>query len=300
MIPYATPAYARTCAHLGTPRTLPRSGVTVLVRPVVNAFGALDACAPYPLLHAPDLTAFAADLVAARDLVSFVGVADPLATVSPEVLAEAFPDRLVAFKRHHLARLDPRDPLAHVHAGHRRKARRAAEHARVEVVAEPLLHATEWVRLYGALRARHGALGPADFPSEALVAQLAVPGALLVRVAEGDHAVSMSLWYFDGARAHYHLGASDARGYALDASYAGFAHALGALAQRGVRTVDLGGAAGGRDRDDGLARFKRGWANDSATAWLCGRVLDPARYRVLSADVTTDDWFPAYRAAVAA
>ncbi|MFM7231372.1 MAG: GNAT family N-acetyltransferase [bacterium] len=300
MIPYATPGYARTCAHLGTPRTLPRSGVTVLVRPVANAFAAFDACAPYPLLHAPDLTAFAADLAAARDLVSFVGVADPLAHASPDALAEAFPDRLVAFKRHHLARLDPRDPLAHAHAGHRRKARRAAERTRVDVVTEPLLHAAEWVRLYDALRTRHGALGAADFTPEALVAQLAVPGALLVRVAQDESAVSMSLWYFDGTRAHYHLGASDAHGYALDASYAGCAHALTALAARGVRTVDLGGAAGGSDRDDGLARFKRGWANDSATAWLCGRVLDPARYRVLSADVPTDAWFPAYRAAVAA
>ena len=42
---YASAEYARTCAHLGVPRTLPRSGVTVLVRDLEAPFAAAAACA---------------------------------------------------------------------------------------------------------------------------------------------------------------------------------------------------------------------------------------------------------------
>jgi hypothetical protein len=74
--------------------------------------------------------------------------------------------------------------------------------------------------------------------------------------------------------------------------------ALEALAARGVRTVDLGGAAGGHDADTGLARFKRGWATGTRTAWLGGRVLDAAGVARLGGARGT--YFPAYRAGKAA
>ena len=34
--------------------------------------------------------------------------------------------------------------------------------------------------------------------------------------------------------------------------------------------------------DDGLSRFKRGWATGTAPAWLCGAVLDRERYADLA------------------
>ena len=108
---YGRPDYARTCRHLGVPRTLPRSGVSVLVRPVAGEPDAFDACAPYPLLHVPDWPAFAADLEALDDLVSLVAVVDPACTPEREVLVNVFRDRLLAFKPHHLVRLDPSAPL---------------------------------------------------------------------------------------------------------------------------------------------------------------------------------------------
>jgi hypothetical protein len=297
---YGTPEYARTCAHLGTPRTLPRSGVTILVREVPGEPGAFDARAPYPLLHTEAWEALAADLADTHDLLSFVGVVDPACTPSPTRLTHVFPDRLAAFKPHHIVRLGDWPALARVDATHRRKARRAAAQVEVEVVESPSAHTADWIRMYASLRARHGFGGAADFPDVALAAQLALPGMMLVRALRDDHVVSMSTWCVDGTRAHYHLGASNPAGYEVGAAYAVFAFALEELSSRGVTWVDLGGSAGAHDADDGLARFKRGWASETETAWLGGRVLDASGYRTIAQGHDASEWFPAYRAAVAA
>ncbi|MEQ1832955.1 MAG: GNAT family N-acetyltransferase [Candidatus Eisenbacteria bacterium] len=297
---YASVAYAHTCAHLGTPRTLSRSGVTLLVRTLDLPFAAADACAPYPLLRTHDWRALAADLAATDDLLSFVGVIDPLATPAPGTLDAVFPEHLAGFKTHAVAHLDPRAPLAHVHPEHRRKARRAARRLALEVAADPASHAADWVRLYSGLRLRHGFRGAADFPPAALAAQLALPGMLAVLGRERGDVVSMSLWFVDGDVAHYHLGASDARGYAAQGSYGTFALAFETLAARGVEWVGLGGAAGDHDRADGLARFKHGWATGERTAWLGGRVLDRAGYARLAGGEHEHHYFPAYRARQAA
>ena len=305
---YASSEYAHTCAHLGRVRVLPRSGVSVLVRDIDVPFAASDACGPYPLLRTMHWDALADDLTDTHDLLSFVAVVDPFSTPASRVLEQVFPDHRVAFKAHAIAKLDAHAPLAHVHADHRRKARRAARLLELEVASDATQHADAWVRLYAALRARHGFTGAADLTAAALAAQLALPGMLAVVARAGDAVVSMSLWLIDGATAHYHLGASEPRGYAAHASYGTFARAFEVLAERGVEWVDLGGAAGdgdlraGRDagHDDGLARFKRGWATGERTAWLGGRILDRERYALLAKHHDDARYFPAYRAKVAA
>jgi hypothetical protein len=88
-------------------------------------------------------------------------------------------------------------------------------------------------------------------------------------------------------------------GYQLKASYALFWHALEWLAER-VSLVSLGGAAGiSVETQDGLARFKQGWATETRLAYLCGRVLHPERYAALAPSQPTD-FFPAYRQGVIA
>ena len=297
---YGSHAYALTCAHLGEPRVLPRSGVTVLVRALDLPAGSADACGPYPLLSTSRWRELAADLDEQRDLLSFVAVVDPMRAPGGGTLDELFPDRLLAYKTHHVARPDPRAPLAHVDKRHRRKADRALAVVDVGVASDPSLHAADWVRLYASLR-RHRVLGAAaDFPAAALAAQLELPGMMAVVARRARRVVSMSLWLVDGPLAYYHLGASDDEGYAAGAAFATFACALEALAAWGVERIDFGGCAGDRDGNDGLARFKRGWANDTRIAWLGGRVLDPARYFALAGTDAPSHYFPAYRARVAA
>ena len=51
----------------------------------------------------------------------------------------------------------------------------------------------------------------------------------------------------------------------------------------------------GDDPDDGLAQFKRGFANAETVAYLCGAVLDHGRYAELVAGQPETAYFPAYR-----
>ena len=65
-----------------------------------------------------------------------------------------------------------------------------------------------------------------------------------------------------------------------------------------VDWLQLGAGAGlDPQSDDGLTRFKRGWATGSKTAYLCGRIFDREAYAALvqARGVSATDYFPAYR-----
>ena len=74
----------------------------------------------------------------------------------------------------------------------------------------------------------------------------------------------MMLWFEDPPNADYHLGAFSREGYEVSASYALFVVALEHLRGHRVRWVHLGGAPG-TGSEDGLMRFKRGWASGSGS-----------------------------------
>ena len=132
----------------------------------------------------------------------------------------------------------------------------------VEVCAEPSDHLADWNRLYDELIVRHGLVGIHAFSSEAFRRQFEVPGLVALRAESEGLTVGMTLWFEDPPNAHYHLGAYSKKGYEVSASYALVGAALEHLGERGVRWVDLGGPAGSGPAEDGLVRFKRGWANE--------------------------------------
>jgi hypothetical protein len=87
-------------------------------------------------------------------------------------------------------------------------------------------------------------------------------------------------------------------GYDLRASFALFWSAIAHFASTDVRWLDLGAGAGLNGAgDDGLNRFKRGWASATRTAYFCGRIFDRDLYSALSKASGTrpTDFFPAYR-----
>jgi hypothetical protein len=121
------------------------------------------------------------------------------------------------------------------------------------------------------------------------------PSVVTLRAREADGLV-LGMHVFArgaGGAVYSHLAATSGRGYDLGAGYA--LHAAAIERFRGSGLLDLGGAAGLADDDTGLARFKAGFATSTREAWLCGAVLDGARYRRLVGGAD-GGYFPAYRA----
>jgi len=293
---YADPAYAATLAHVGAPRLLPGSGGSILVRPIPGTAHA-DGRGAYPLFSCRDWSALAHDLDhVGGDLVSLVVVADPFGDCTLPQLRAAFPDRCVAFKEHFVVDLT-RPPIAAASRHHRRDAARALRRTTVSRVEDGADFGDAWCALYGGLVAQRGIRGPAAFPSESLRLQLRLSGAVTFRASDAkDRLLGAAVWLVNGPVAYYHLAASTPEGHAAGASYALMATSLEHFASSGLEFALLGAGAGATPvRDDGLIRFKEGWASGTRTAYLCGRVFDRSRYDALAGERHTP-YFPAYRA----
>ena len=291
---YADPAYAGALCEFGEPLGLPRCGGSLLVRPTPGARDR-DAIGPYPLFSCPDWSGLAADLDDLRDqLVSVSLVADPFGGWTVEELDVCFPDLMMPFKEHHV--VDLRGD-AGISSHHRRNVRAALRDVEVEVMERPADLLDDWIALYDNLVRRHGITGIAAFSPAAFAAQFEVRGLVAIRASAEGETVGATLWFVAGDVAYYHLGAYSAAGYELKASFALFATALAHFAREGLAWLSLGAGAGiGDGAGDGLDRFKAGWATGTRTAYLCGRILSPDRYRELSMGVRETGYFPAYRA----
>jgi hypothetical protein len=291
---YAQRGYATALAEFGRPVRLPGSEGWLLERPIADS-GLSDLMSPYPLFACADWSRLASDLDALESAaVSVVCVADPLADVGTDLLRAAFRDHVVPYKAHLVRDLAGTRALP---SSHRRQLRRAGRAVEVELLEDPVRRLDEWIVLYAGLVARHGLTGVRAFSPESFRRQLSLPGMVALRADRDGATVAMTLWLVDGERGYYHLGASSDAGREVSASYALFAAAFEHLAALGVRHVDLGGVAGDASREDGLSRFKRGWADVERTAYLCGRILDRVAWaRLTAAGSGAAGWFPAYRA----
>lgn len=192
-----------------------------------------------------------------------------------------------------------REPVTFVHAHHQRNVRKALRTLRVEKCDNPTDALDQWTALYASLVARHNITGMTAFSRESFAKQLSVPGIVILRAIHDESTVGMLLWYEQGNRAYYHLGAYNSRGYELGASFALFDFAIRSFAERGFAWLNLGSGAGlGTGGEQGLARFKQGWSTGVRTAYFCGRIFDQEAYqRILEKRGTQQtQYFPAYRA----
>jgi hypothetical protein len=294
---YQSRAYAESLSEFGDIVDLPRSGGTLLRRPIGDS-GLHDATGCYPLFCCRRWDALADDLAGLRDpLVSAVVVTDPFGPAGEAELAGAF-DRVRAYKDHFVVETGA-DPDSFVSRSHREQARRALRKVAVERVADPTAWLDEWERLFGVLAQRHAIGGMRRFSRRAFAQQLAVPGMVMFRAEAQGRTVGLDLWYVQGDVAQGHLVAFDETGYALRASYATKWELIRFFADK-VRYINLG-AGRMADASDGLSQFKRGFANASRRSWLCGRIFDPAAYRMLvnrlNPGAREEAYFPAYRGA---
>jgi hypothetical protein len=290
---YLNPSYAHSLDAWGEPVFLPRSEGWLLVRSVPND-EASDALGLYPFFACRDWSGLSADIAELRGIVCLSLVTDPFGNYDESLIRQVFPHHCAPFKNHHVVDLRvPRDLAVSKH--HCRNAGRALAQMEVSVSSNPSALIDVWCQLYGVLVERHGIRGPQLFSRSIFERQLAVPGINVV-LAERDKApIGMTIWYEQGDVAYYHLGAYSPLGYKLKASFAIFSTALEFFRPR-VRWLALGAGAGLEAQEDGLTRFKRGWATSVRPTYLCGAIFNREQYRRLTTGRPSTDYFPAYRA----
>lgn len=295
---YLGPAYIDALAPFGQPVELPASQGWLLARPIPDQPGRQDACGAYPLFCCRNWHLLAEDLAALEGrLVSCVVVTDPFGSYSKADLQAAFPDLVTPFKEHLLVHLD-RPPEGFIQAHHRYYARRALREYQVVRYGEPLALLNRWNELYGQLIRRRRISGIAAFSPESFRRQLQVPGVTVFCAQRSGSIEGLQIWLRQGDAGYHHLSAYSDTGYRSRVSYALMWSALQWFTEAGTRTLDLGGAAGTADREDGLIRFKRGWSNASTKVYLCGRILDREHYARIVDEMEAGDtpYFPRYRA----
>jgi hypothetical protein len=308
--PYATEAYARSLSHWGEAVHVPEWGCHVIAldtpgapdtRGALDTGGALDtrggkdAAGTYPLaVMAPD-SDLAGGLERLRrlGLVSVTLVLDEFHRPPLEVLREHF-DVVNPFKTHHIRR----NSASFAYGKHHRyEVRRASKQVSVRQF-ELGNYLPEWSSLYADLIRRHELGGVHEFASSHFDALSRLQGTTSIGAWLDGRLVSAHIWVSDGQYVHSHLAASNGEGYAAGAAYAVYDASVRHFA--GAELLNFGGGAGPSDDPrDGLSRFKKGFANESAPAYICGAILDEGQYHELvrRRGVPPDTlFFPAYRA----
>lgn len=291
--PYASLAYARVFEDSAQPLYVEDWKTHLLVRDIPEARGR-DAIGCYPIAvfgQDADL-AKGVEWLKQQGLVAVGLVPDPFTAPPASELAQVFP-LCVQFKTHCIV-----DYAKEVRYSkhHRYEVKRAHERVRVEQV-NLADHVDAWTALYGDLIDRHQIDGLARLSKDAFQRLLLVDGLTTVAAFVEQRVVSMHLWLTDPVRraAYSLLAASDREGYALGAAYAVYDASIRLFSD--LEVLSLGAGAGlSSSEDDGLTRFKSGFANAEVQAYFCGVVLDSQRYAALTGNASaTAVPFPTYR-----
>jgi hypothetical protein len=291
--PYASEEYANSFVDGAQPVRLDGPGLWVLQREILDT-GERDATGCYPVAPIDRTADWAAGFQQLRELglASLVLVTDVMTQPTETALREIF-DPVVPFKTHYLVDLDGGYPGATKH--HRYEMRRAGRSCETRLI-DLAEHLDAWWALYQELVRRHRITGLLAFSRSYFEALARLQGLVTVGAFAEEGLVSAHLWVRHEALVYSHMAASSEAGYAIGAAYAVHGHALRLFGESGATTADLGGTRRSKDADDGLAAFKRGFANRSVRNWLCGRILDAKRYQALCDRLgRASDFFPAYR-----
>ena len=288
---YLHPSYAESLSEFGKPRFLMKCGGWILERPVPG-YSYHDAMGCYPLFFCRDWSQLYDDLLGIEnDIVSLALVTDPFGNYDACLLERCF-DKVIAYKEHFVTDLSRTTLSEH----HRRNCRKALRQVQIERCDDPVQFIDDWFTLYINLMSRHGIRGIPAFSRRVFEIQLRVPGMMAFRAVYQTRTIGMILWYLQDNIGYYHLGAYSDQGYNLLASFALFWTAFEYFADHGIRWVDLGAGAGvAGNKEDGLSRFKRGWASGTRRAYFCGRILQPDKYQELAEGVCASSYFPVYR-----
>lgn len=232
--------------------------------------------------------------LAAAGAVSLTLVSDPFFGPRIERLTEAF-DIVRPLKTLFVNNPNRKLKLGEQHRRNTNKALAVCTVSRADLAKNAELCAS----IYTDFAVARGFVASRLFPVEHFRRLALVPGAELHLVEVGTDVVGFHIWMMHSGVVYSHLTALTAEGRARRGGYALSMFALDAF--RNHDKIVFGGSAGVTDTpNDGLARFKSGFANETAESILCGKIVRPDDYRALSGEITDDQqsgagFFPKYR-----
>jgi transposase-like protein len=264
--PYCGQDYAYACEALGAERLhVAPWDAFVFVREGPDGSRRATGAAPFGSLDPRCDPASGLETLRDAGITSFSTITDPLWCPGEEALREAF-DICRPLKELYIV---DREIEVHVRKRHRNRVNRARLAGEVVDVALSM-HLDRWFELYAGNVESRRITHPFTREYFERLAKLKELRTVAV-VADGE-IVTLSLWLRHADTIYFHDGASSVRGKEISAAYAAFAHVIETPAD--LRYILLGGASGfPDDRLDGLAVFKRGFANASLTSYLCTTTL---------------------------
>lgn len=297
---YRSESYCRSLSEFGVPFPLRHAGGWMLKRPVKDSDN-FDAAGCYPLFCCNDWSALKNDIdeLTNSDLLSVCLVSDPLANIQFDTLKTIFSDLCVPFKMHFLVDLR-KAPESFVSRHHQRYARKASRELIIELEPNPELLINDWAQLYDNLIKRHCIKGIAKFSYHSFEILLNMPSLSMfsARNQNGD-LLGILLCLAENNSVYYHLAAYNNEGYKAKASFGLFWKAISHFSSLGYQWFCLGAGAGlSKNLNDGLTKFKQGWANEHRQVFLCGKILNKNIYADTVNSVVganRSNFFPAYR-----
>lgn len=292
--PYAHPDYVNSLSHIGQSLFVPDWNMPVLLRNINGVH--IDATGAYPLTIIDPAANLRGGLEFLRKAgaVSLVAVLDDFHRPDLDSLRAIF-DFVRPLKTHFVHKPDQSGPSYAPHHRYEVKRAKRSNHVAQFSLAENL---GSWCDLYAELVRRHQLKGQHDFPRAHFEALAHLPGVTALGAWQDNVLVSAHIWVEHAGRIHSHLAASSPAGYKSGAAYAVNDLALRHFASASL--INFGGGAGfGDAASDGLSKFKAGFSNQTASAYLAGMILDKGAYARLSEQRQSQDvggFFPAYRA----
>lgn len=297
MTGYLHKKYADSLSEFGQPMKLEHCGGWIIKQSITDT-PFQDAMGCYPLFVCRDWSMLPVDLQELEDkVVALSIVSDPFGNYDPVFLQEIFSDVCIPFKNHFIANLQ-KPVEKYVSKHHIRYAKRALTKLEIHCAEKPGQLLERWVELYAHLIHKHNIRGIARFSTKAFEQQLKIPGTIVFQADDSKEILGMAIFYVKNDVAYYHLGAYSGKGYEMRASFGIFWQAIHYFTEIGLRWLNLGGGAGlNENADDGLSRFKRGWASETKDAFFCGKIFNKQKYSelVTKAGVSSSDYFPQYR-----
>jgi|GEM_PF-3327608 len=271
--PTCSKAYAKTLEEAGVEVfEVPEWGTHVLVRDGRAGVRQAAGIRPFASLDPRCELRAGLERLGREGINSISLTTDPMWCPEARMLEEAF-DNCRVFKDNYF--VDRAAKPVQIRKRHRNRVNQARQATEIESISLGD-HLELWYELY--LKNVDTRQIAQPFSSLYFERLAAFPELQALAVTAGGEIVAMTLWLRHDDTLYFHDAASSEKGFELSASYAAFARVIEEVAD--CRYVFLGGGADFRnDETDGLAVFKRGFANSSLPSYICSSTLNRPKGR---------------------